>query len=451
MPAGSRPHKRVLALTSTRTRFYIGSVKWRNQLLALFCLIAFFAFGVFYFRYWVIQKPFGIILFIGEGLDSQTLAEARIRAGGMEKPLALDSLAYTALLKNYSADSPVPDPAAAATALATGSKVPNGMIAMDAAEHSLPNLLDLARDAGRMTGLITNGHVTNPTAACFYAHSTSPDNWQDFADQLVKTGDLDLVLGAGAADFLPSSLGGRRSDERDLLTAARKAGYDYIRTLAELEEVPRWRRAKLLGLFSNGDLAFGDELEALDQPTLSDMVRRGIELLQYHRGGYLLVVDGRLMRTARQHEDPERRLAEAVEFDRAVSVALQYTGNKSTIFVCSDVVDSEPASAPPDPNSSPSAVPAPEASIPPAAESSSPTESPVDSTMSATSTAETPTADAGVSAGVPATRPDKEVMPHSSAAPSAEDVVAFGSGLGADALHGTQDNTAIFAIIRDNL
>ncbi|HEV3410692.1 MAG TPA: hypothetical protein VG095_10385 [Chthoniobacterales bacterium] len=42
-------------------------MKWRNQLLALFCLIVFLGFGVLYFRHWVVQKPFGIILFVGEG------------------------------------------------------------------------------------------------------------------------------------------------------------------------------------------------------------------------------------------------------------------------------------------------------------------------------------------------------------------------------------------------
>ena len=43
-------------------------MKWRNQILALLCLTIFFAFGVLYFRHWVVQKPFGIVLFIGEGL-----------------------------------------------------------------------------------------------------------------------------------------------------------------------------------------------------------------------------------------------------------------------------------------------------------------------------------------------------------------------------------------------
>jgi len=38
-----------------------------------------------------------------------------------------------------------------------------------------------------------------------------------------------------------------------------------------------------------------------------------------------------------------------------------------------------------------------------------------------------------------------------SARKTTDDVVAFGTGLGADALHGTLESTAIFEIVRDNL
>jgi hypothetical protein len=34
---------------------------------------------------------------------------------------------------------------------------------------------------------------------------------------------------------------------------------------------------------------------------------------------------------------------------------------------------------------------------------------------------------------------------------TAEDVIAFGEGLGAEALHGTIESTTLFDIIRDNL
>jgi alkaline phosphatase len=118
-------------------------MKWRNQLLALFCLIAFAGGGVFYFQHWVIQKPFGIILFVGEGLTPGRLAMTRIYAAGADTPLALDLLPHTALATNFSNDFATPDQAAAATAIATGVKVNNRLISCDAEGKSLPTLIEL--------------------------------------------------------------------------------------------------------------------------------------------------------------------------------------------------------------------------------------------------------------------------------------------------------------------
>src|SRR3954467_1337577 len=109
-----------------------GSMKWRNQLLALFCLLAFAGLGVLYFQHWVVQKPFGIVLFIGEGLAPSRIAATRVFAGGADTPLAIESLPYSAVLKNFSADFATPDSASAATALATGVKVNNRAIGIDA-------------------------------------------------------------------------------------------------------------------------------------------------------------------------------------------------------------------------------------------------------------------------------------------------------------------------------
>ena len=100
-------------------------MKWRNQILALLCLTIFIALGVLYFRHWVVQKPFGIVLFIGEGLTPDRVAATRLYAGGANPHLAIESLPAVAMLSNYSQDFAVPDEAAAATTLATGVKVNN--------------------------------------------------------------------------------------------------------------------------------------------------------------------------------------------------------------------------------------------------------------------------------------------------------------------------------------
>lgn len=430
-------------------------MKWRNQLLALFCLVVFLGFGVFYFRYWVVQKPFGIILFVGEGLSPGRLAMTRIYAGGADKPLRIESLTYSALLRNYSNDSCIPDDAAAATALATGVKVNNGAVGIDAQGKALENLIELARASGRMTGIVTNGRLTSPTIASFYAHTNRKDDRESLARELVEKGNVDLLLGGGAEDFRPKTQGGKRADEHDLFSDMQKAGYDIVQTSDELDEIPRWRQAKLFGVFSEGDLPYASEEDESNRPSLADMVRRGIELLQFNSGGYLLVVDAGLMRKAVEENDAERTLAETVELDRAVSVASEYAGSNSTLIVCGDValgglilhgstprnisgpglfepdamgepritwgITSNAIKPEPRPNEQMrgDATPVPEAS-----ESSSPLPEPI----------QTP-----------------DVSSTTLHQAFGDDVVAFGSGLGTDTLRGSLESTMVFEIIRDNL
>src|SRR5436189_3982649 len=111
---------RDVRLTRRMTRSYIGFMKWRNQFLALFCLVLFAAFGVFYFQHWVVQKPFGIILFIGEGLTPSRLAATRVFADGADTLLTLDAMPHVALVRNSSDDFAAPDSGAAASAISTG-------------------------------------------------------------------------------------------------------------------------------------------------------------------------------------------------------------------------------------------------------------------------------------------------------------------------------------------
>jgi alkaline phosphatase len=426
-------------------------MKWRNQLLALFCLVLFAAFGVLYFKHWVVQKPFGIVLFVGEGLTAGRMAPTRVFAAGADVPLTLDRMPYAALVTNFSNDFAAPDAAAATTALATGVKVNNKSIGAES--HGVPNptLLQLARDSGRATGLVTDGKLSNPTAAAFYGHGSDPTAQLEIARQLADVASIDLVLGGGAQDFFPENKNGNRKDGRDLMSEIRRKGFDIARTKAELEAIPGWRRPRLFGVFSNAALAYSDQIEAhREQPSLSEMVRRAIELLQYNRGGYLLVVNAHLMRTAAEQNDSEHTLAETAELDRAVAIALRYAGEKSTIVVCGNVglgglhLNGSPfrtdrglavlgLNSAGDPWFSWASGPNGAKSY----GSGKLAARPSPSRVAAPSSIEPPQEPAAFYA--PA------------ALETVEDPVVFGSGPGADAFQGTLDNTALFKIVRDLL
>ena len=424
-------------------------MRWRNQLLALFCLLAFAGLGVLYFQHWVARKPFGIILFIGEGLAPGRLAATRAYAGGADAHLNIDSMNHLALVTNYSKDFAVPDQAAAATAIATGAKVNNRTIAITGDKKPIKNLIELARERGRATGLVTDVKLTDPTSAAFYAHPADPNDVDSIAAEFVDGGKIDIAMGGGAAQFLPETKGGERQDGRDLLLELRRNGFDIVRTRAELEAIPAWRRPKLLGAFSSTELAFTNQLKARsEQPSLSDMVRRAIELLQYNPGGYLLVVDAGLMRKAAQENNAERTLGETVELDRAVTIARRYAGQKSTIIVCGDAAigglnlngflfRKESGIALFGLNS---------AGQPWITWATGP-----NGTRSYGAAKIPGNANGNQSEQPEVEQREPAAVYTKSALATVEDVIAFGSGPGTDALGGVIDNTMIFEIIRDHL
>src|SRR5216117_3359163 len=424
-------------------------MKWRNQLLALFCLLVFAGLGVLYFQHWVFRKPFGIILFIGEGLAPDRLAPTRAYAGGAGTRLSLDSMPRMALLTNYSKDFAAPDSAAAATAIATGTRVANGAIAINGDKKPIPSIIESAREYGRATGLVTDTKLTDPTSAASYAHPVDPDDLGKIAAEFVDGGKIDIAMGGGASQFLPATKGGERQDNRDLLLELRGNGFDIVRTRAELETIPAWRRPKLFGVFDDGDLAFTNQVEErTHQPSLSDMVRRAIQLLQYNPGGYLLVVDAGLMRKAAQDNNGERTLSQTVELDRAVGIARSYGGPRSTIIVCGDVAIGGLSlnGFPFRKDSGIALLGFNSAGQPWITWATGPHG---DKSYGA---AKIP----GKQDGNETKEPEQEQQEPAafytkSALITVEDVVAFGNGPGTDALEGVVESTAVFEILRDEL
>ena len=424
-------------------------MKWRNQLLALVCLLAFAGVGVIYFQHWVIRKPFGIILFVGEGLSPARMAPTRTYAAGAGTRLNMDSMPYAALVMNYSKDFAAPDQAAAASAMATGERVTNRAIAVNGEGKPIKSILELAREYGRATGLVTDTKLTAPTCAAFYAHTVEPSDTEKIATDFVDRGNVDIAMGGGAAQFIPETKGGERQDTRDLLLELRGNGFDIVRTRTDLEAVPAWRRPKLFGVFSNDDLAFTNQVEQRgQQPSLSDMVRRAIQLLQYNAGGYLLVVDAGLMRKAAEENNGERTLNQTLELDRAVGIARSYGGSKSTIIVCGDAAiggmnlngfpfrkDSGIALLGFNSAGQPWIT---WATGPHGSKSYGAAKLPMNQ-------------DAGEVNEPEQEQPEPAVFYTKSALITVEDVIAFGSGPGTDALQGVMESTAVFKVLRDEL
>ena len=302
-------------------------MKLRNQLLALTCLAVFVALGVLYFRTWVAPKPFGVIVFLSDGLSSRQLTAARLFEGGAENRLVLDGFPNAALVRNTARDFSVPDAAAAASAIATGVRGAHRQLSVDAEGRALRTLAELARREGRSVGIVTSGRLTDPAVAAFYAHLGDSRDTSTVAEQFVQQNTLDVALGGGASVFTEK---GQRP--ADFVSTLRQQGVEILTTKAELENAGGVQSQRIVGLFAPGDLPHSDQIESgSQQPSLGDLVRRAIELLQTNRSGYLLIVDPALISRAAERNEGERTLNETLAFDHAVGVATRYAGEHSLV------------------------------------------------------------------------------------------------------------------------
>lgn len=306
-------------------------MRFRNHLLALVILVAFLAIGSLYVRLWVVQRPFGIVLVVSDALVSRHLTAARLYADGADYRLEIEgSFPHTAIVRNDSTQFAVPDSAAAATALATGQRARHRALGVDGEGRTVVSLLELARKEGRAVGIVTNGRLTDPTPAAFYAHTANSADRTQLAASLTDAPKFQVLLGGGMDDFFPALLAGY-NDKRGIPVPG--FAWEYVRSKSELENAATYRDVTLFGLFAKGPLASSKQRDSgVAQPALSDLVRRAIQCLETNRSGYVLIVDEALVAQSAEINDGENTLRETLELDRTLATAVKYAGEKSLII-----------------------------------------------------------------------------------------------------------------------
>ncbi|GBP74391.1 Alkaline phosphatase, tissue-nonspecific isozyme [Eumeta japonica] len=134
---------------------------------------------------WNLNVAKNVIVFIGDGMDPNTVTATRIYKSGESSKLSFERFPHMGLLKTYSANKMVPDSGSTATALFCGVKVNHETVGVDTTVRKgdcvatlnrnarLDSLVVHAQDAGKSTGLVTTMRVTHATPAPLYAHSAN--------------------------------------------------------------------------------------------------------------------------------------------------------------------------------------------------------------------------------------------------------------------------------------
>ncbi len=331
-----------------------------------------------------------VILFVGDGMGVATITAARIldgqqkksAYGGEENVLSFEKFPYLAHSKTYQANQQVSDSAPTMTSIVTGSKANDGMLSIDPKVMSnddftggadpgnrLETILEQAEKRGMWTGVVSTARVTHATPGACYAHTPNRD-WEsdadlsagakaakfpDIARQLVElkvqetkmngvtSKGLEVALGGGREKFLRTSdpddedagKKGTRTDGRNLTAEWVAAGGVYVFDLAGFNtKIDVATTGPVLGLFERSHMQY--EVDRTNEPSLTQMTEKAIQILQRGPNGYFLMVEGGRVDHAHHAGNAYRALTEAIELSRAVQRAVNMTGDDTLIIVTAD-------------------------------------------------------------------------------------------------------------------
>ncbi|UCG86630.1 MAG: alkaline phosphatase [Gemmatimonadota bacterium] len=257
------------------------------------------------------QTPQRIVLLIADGVGVGYWTALAFAADD----LAVNQFKVMGLVDTRASSSKITDSAAAATAFASGIRTYNGAIGVGPDSVEVETVLEAAQERGMATGLVATCRITHATPAAFAAHVPSRAMEAVIAEQILEH-EVDVVLGGGRAYFD----GAIRRDQRDLLTPIWMK-YTYIETATQLRGLDTGNVHKLFGLFALHDLPAA----AQRQPTLPEMTRTALEVLDRDPDGFFLMVEGS-QPDWRGHENAplEAVVAEMRDFDLAIGEALEY-------------------------------------------------------------------------------------------------------------------------------
>lgn len=215
----------------------------------------------------------------------------------------------------------VTDSAAAASAMSIGVKVANGAVSITPDGAAPRTVMEAAKAAGKRIGLVTTAAVFDATPAAFALHAKSRRDSQALVDQLLVL-QPDVLMGGGAAYFLPEgAAGGKRKDGQDVVAAFRARGYAVATDTAGLAAASG---PKLLALFAEDDMEFESDRDPAREPTTAEMATAALKALAPSPGGFVLLVENENVDTAAHHNDAATLMRALWAFDDAVKVALEF-------------------------------------------------------------------------------------------------------------------------------
>lgn len=299
-----------------------------------------------------------VVLMIADGMSWPSLTIARLVSRGQTEGkyndlLEMDRMDSVGYVTTSGYDSIATDSANSAAAYASGQKgVVNGMNIYEDNTKSteddprVENIVDvLQRTRGMAIGLVSTAEIEDATPAAMISYTRRRSDFQLIIDQMLER-KPEVLMGGGAAYFIPkSTAGSRRTDERNLLADFRSAGYTAVANRAEMNAAGN--PEKLLGLFHPSNMnVYIDRAQTrdpkvlgpyTDQPTLYEMTSKALDVLSKgakgSKNGFFMMVEAGSVDKQYHPMDWERGTADLIEFDQTLAVVKGFAAQRNDTLI----------------------------------------------------------------------------------------------------------------------
>jgi alkaline phosphatase len=251
------------------------------------------------------------------------------------------------------------DSAAAATAISTGYKTKNGHLGVDGQGRILETILEHAEKLNKSSGVVTSVPVNDATPAAFCVHDTSRDDYRTIMEYMLHTSQADVIMGAGnplyddtglmIADTLSAYSENRLSWQKyhDGIVGADADGdgvadrWFFIEAETEFQKLTSGETpARVLGLAEvrstlqqsrrgNGFAEPYQQALIKTVPTLQEMARAALNILDEDADGFFLMIEGGAVDWAGHDNQAGRMIEELIDFNQAVQSAVDWVNTNS--------------------------------------------------------------------------------------------------------------------------
>jgi alkaline phosphatase len=350
-------------------------MKKKSSASCLAIVLIGFAF-VFFHSCGKTSRPLNIILMISDGCGYNCFELATLYQYGKTGTQVYESFPVHFPVSTFSASSTPYDPqkawasfdfvlsdptdsAAAATAFATGVKTNDNTVCLDPDGKMLKSVVELAEERGKKTGVVTSVNFGHATPACFLTHAEDRYEYEEIARQIIFESTADVIMGCGHPYYDRSGLPAEEPNFRyvgdqetweallrgDILTDADLDGESDPWTVIEtaegfrsLMEGPTPSRVfgivpiqRTLQQERDGD-GQADPFEVpmvQTVPTLSEMVRGALNVLDDDPDGFFLMIEGGAIDWACEDNQKGRLIEEQISFNNTVEAVLDWIETNS--------------------------------------------------------------------------------------------------------------------------